>query len=120
MIFHENRLLACNIIPYFFRKFGKMLKNLSSAAVVIGALRVKTETVLENHNSGIHIGDAQPKYLYFTKTELCFLSFYSFKTRLNSRPAEKVSMTRKCHNHRLQTNSRYHEEQTQAVTAQLK
>ena len=28
------------IIPYFFLKLGKMLKNLSSAAVVIGALRV--------------------------------------------------------------------------------
>ena len=27
-------------IPYFFRKLGKMSKNLSSAAVVIGALRV--------------------------------------------------------------------------------
>ena len=25
---------------FFFQKFGKMLKNLSSAAVVIGALRV--------------------------------------------------------------------------------
>ena len=29
------------IIPYFFRKLGKMLQYLSSAAVVIGALRVK-------------------------------------------------------------------------------
>ena len=29
------------IIPYFFWKLGKMSKNLSSAAVVIGALRVK-------------------------------------------------------------------------------
>ena len=27
-------------IPYFFRKLEKMLQNLSSAAVVIGALRV--------------------------------------------------------------------------------
>ena len=35
MIFHENRLLA-----YFFQKLRKMLQNLSSAAVVIGALRV--------------------------------------------------------------------------------
>ena len=46
MIFHENRLLAddsrfsCNI-PYFFRKLGKMSQNLSSAAVVIGPLRVE-------------------------------------------------------------------------------
>ena len=30
MIFH--------IIPYFFRKLGNMSKNLSSAAVIIGAL----------------------------------------------------------------------------------
>ena len=28
-----------NIVPYFFRKLGKMLQNLSSAAAVIGALR---------------------------------------------------------------------------------
>ena len=44
MIFHENRLLAddsheiSNLI--FFRKLGKMLQILSSAAVVIVALRV--------------------------------------------------------------------------------
>ena len=36
MIFHWNRLL-----PYFCRKLGKMSQNVSSAAVVIGALRVK-------------------------------------------------------------------------------
>ena len=35
MIFHENCLL-----PYFFRKLGKMSQNVSAAAVVIGALRV--------------------------------------------------------------------------------
>ena len=41
MIFHKIRLLASyHIIPYFFRKLGKMAQNLSSAAVVIGALRV--------------------------------------------------------------------------------
>ena len=43
MIFHENRLLADDshdITPYFFQKLRKMLQNLSSAAVVIGALRV--------------------------------------------------------------------------------
>ena len=44
MIFHENRLLAddSHEISYFifFRKLGKMSQNLSSAAVVIGALRV--------------------------------------------------------------------------------
>ena len=40
MIFHQNRF-SCNIIPYFCRKLGKMLQNMSSAAVVIGAFRVK-------------------------------------------------------------------------------
>ena len=44
MIFHENRLLAddSHEIAYliFFRKLGKMSQNLSSAAFVIGALRV--------------------------------------------------------------------------------
>ena len=45
MIFLENCLLADNSheMSYliFFRKFGKMSENLLSAAVVIGALRVK-------------------------------------------------------------------------------
>ena len=44
MLFHENCLLADNSheISYliFFRKLEKMSENLSSAAVVIGALRV--------------------------------------------------------------------------------
>ena len=34
------RIVCWNIIPYFFHKLGKMSQNLSSAAVVIGALRV--------------------------------------------------------------------------------
>ena len=38
MIFHENRLLAYYTL--FFLKIGKMLQKLSSAAVVIDALRV--------------------------------------------------------------------------------
>ena len=44
-MFHVNRLLADDShvisIPYFFRKLGTMSQNLSSVAVVIGALRVK-------------------------------------------------------------------------------
>ena len=44
MIFHDNRLLADDFheISYliFYKKLGKMLEILSSAAVVIGALRV--------------------------------------------------------------------------------
>ena len=48
MIFHENRLLAddsLEISYLIFRKLVKMSQNLSSAAVVIGALRVKTENI---------------------------------------------------------------------------
>ena len=44
MIFHENRLQAAILTKYhnlFFQKIRKMSQNLSSAAVVIGALRVK-------------------------------------------------------------------------------
>ena len=47
MIFHENRLLVddSHVIScldiIFLRKLGKMSQNLSSAAVVIGALRAK-------------------------------------------------------------------------------
>ena len=45
MIFHENRLLAddSHEISYliFFLKLGKISHYLSSAAVVIGALRFK-------------------------------------------------------------------------------
>ena len=40
-----------NIIAYFFRKLGKMFQNLSSAAVMIGALRVKlAEYLVKNLN----------------------------------------------------------------------
>ena len=46
MIFHENCLLAghSHEISYliFFRKLEKTSQNMSSAAVVIGALRVNT------------------------------------------------------------------------------
>ena len=49
MIFHENRLLAddSHEISYlmFFEKLRKMSKNLSSAAVVIGTLRVNCNLV---------------------------------------------------------------------------
>ena len=46
MIFYENRPLAddsqeISYLIIFFQKLGKMSQNLSSAAVVIGALRVK-------------------------------------------------------------------------------
>ena len=35
-----------NITPYFFRKLGKVSQNLSSAAVVIGALRVEQSNTM--------------------------------------------------------------------------
>ena len=45
MPFHDNRLLAddSHVISRlsFFQKLGKMSQNVSSATVVIGALRVK-------------------------------------------------------------------------------
>ena len=46
MIFHENRLLAddpheISYLIFFEKKEEKMSQNLSSATVVIGALRVK-------------------------------------------------------------------------------
>ena len=44
MIFHENRLLI------FFGKLEKMLQNVSSAAVVSGALRVKSCTLIMVHS----------------------------------------------------------------------
>ena len=53
-LFHENHLLADDsheisiIIPYFFRKLGKMFQNLSSAAIVIGALRVNASPLVLN------------------------------------------------------------------------
>ena len=53
MIFQENRLLAddSHEISYiiFFQKLGKRSQNLSSAAVVIGALRVKRLTLAYNY-----------------------------------------------------------------------
>ena len=57
MLFHENRLLAddsrvisCLLLYHFlfYSKLGKIRQNLSSAAVVIGALRVKWQSLLVN------------------------------------------------------------------------
>ena len=49
MILHDNRLLAddSHEISCFFRKLEKMSQDLSSAAVVIGTLRVKVNLVRE-------------------------------------------------------------------------
>ena len=53
MIFHENSLLAddsheISHLILFFKKQGKISQNLSSAAVVIGALRVKKNLTLKS------------------------------------------------------------------------
>ena len=42
-----GRRFSRNIIPYFFQKLGKMSQNLSSTAVVIGALRVNVHINIE-------------------------------------------------------------------------
>ena len=52
MIFHENRLLADDsheISCFICQKLGKMSQNLSSAAVVIGALRVNELGTIQTH-----------------------------------------------------------------------
>ena len=58
MIFCENRLLAedSHEISFliFFRKLGKMSRNLSSAAVVIGALRVNLHTDIPSLSADFH------------------------------------------------------------------
>ena len=48
MIFHENRLPAddSHEISYLFFKLGNISQNLSSAAVVIGALRVNINLLI--------------------------------------------------------------------------
>ena len=54
MIFHENRLLADDSyeISYLcFRTLGKMVQNLSSAAVMIGALRLYVTVQIVNNKS---------------------------------------------------------------------
>ena len=58
-----GRQFSWNIIPYFFRKLGKMLQNLSSAAVVIGALRVKLDPDQAWQNVG---PDLYPNCLSYT------------------------------------------------------
>ena len=57
MIFYENRLLADDFheISYliFVKKLGKMSQNLSSAAVVIGTLRVNCP--VQGHSQRFYI-----------------------------------------------------------------
>ena len=60
MIFHLNRLLATDsheILSLIFRYLGKVLQNMSSVAVVIGALRVmmSRETFNKQHIYSVSI-----------------------------------------------------------------
>ena len=45
MLADDSHAISCHI---FFRKLGKMPQNLSSAAVVIGALRVNSLSLNDN------------------------------------------------------------------------
>ena len=64
MIFHENCLLAddSHEISYliFFRKLEKMPQNLSSAAVVIGALRDKVVSIFSSEVAWKTFRQSQP------------------------------------------------------------
>ena len=54
MLFHENRLLADDsheISFLIFPKLGKMSQNLTSAAVVIGTLRVNWIKIGEKYTA---------------------------------------------------------------------
>ena len=65
MIFHET--IQCLI---FFQKFGKLSQNLSSAAVVLGALRVKSLTLCMLGNLSCFC--------------CCLLTFFKFFFTINS------------------------------------
>ena len=66
MIVHENRLLAddSHEISYliFFFKLGKTSQNLSSDAVVIGALRVKLFLPVANYVIANSLNPDQDRY----------------------------------------------------------
>ena len=81
------RRFSCNITPYFCRKLGNMSQNLSSAAVVIGALRVKLVS-----------GQLYVKWYILAVT--CGFQQYGILTRLNSdqpvQPPFKLSKSKWC------------------------
>ena len=58
MILHENRLLADD--SHVLLKMGKVSQNLSSAAVVIGILRVKS----------VHFKNRRFKYFLYNAQDL--------------------------------------------------
>ena len=48
------RIVSCNIMPYFCRKLGNMSQNLSSVAVVNGALKVMKIHSAVHHTISIY------------------------------------------------------------------
>ena len=59
-------------MPYFYRKLVKMSQNLSFAAVVIVALRVKSSTTLKAHKA------KQLCKAFFYNILRCSLAFYQY------------------------------------------
>ena len=77
------RIVSCNIIPYFCPKLGKISQNLLSAAVVIGALRVKLHT--GKKGLGLRLATYNSEFINFllesidvglVSSSLCFQRFH--------------------------------------------
>ena len=88
MIFHENRLLAddSHETSYliFFKNLGKMSQNLSSAAVVIGALRVKSSSSRDASLLGGKRYDPFKDFASFESTPIHWHNFYVYATKPSS------------------------------------
>ena len=69
MIFHENDSHEISYLIIFL-KLGKMLKNMSSAAVVIGALRVKI--FVQSQIEGLQGASHQMRYDIINDVKLYF------------------------------------------------
>ena len=68
MIFHDSHEISYLI---FFRKLGKMSQNFSSAAIVIGALRVKKELVLLLRLKVVPYGTTKATSMSMTYSKTC-------------------------------------------------
>ena len=68
-----DKEISCHI---FFRKFGKMSQNVSSAAVVIGAFRVKVSNVpFQTHHYFV------PEIIVYNLIVIFIISFYTIHKR---------------------------------------
>ena len=52
-----SQVSDCCPLGYLFQKLGKMSQNLSAAAVVIGALRVKYQVCINVHINSLFLPD---------------------------------------------------------------